>query len=103
MNTCITAHNPATINLARTAARVAVNDNATALPKSAPTAHPALGARVEVRGMCCEGARDQLGTVAEVQTTRWGTSYRIALDEGGEEWASSIEARGTFGASFRYV
>lgn len=102
MNPCFTAHNPATVRLARAAARVAANDNATALPVST-AAHPSLGARVEVRGMCCEGARDQLGTVAEVQTTRWGTSYRIALDEGGEEWASSIEARGTLGASFRYV
>lgn len=99
----ITAHNPATVRLARAAALVAANDNATARSVSMPPAHPAIGARVEVRGMCCEGARDQLGTVAEVQTTRWGTSYRIALDDGGEEWASSIEARGTLGASFRYA
>lgn len=93
----ITARNIATVRLARAAAAVTANDNATAKRT------PAIGDRIECRGMCCEGSVDQLGTVVEISTNRWGTSYRIALDEGGEEWASSIEPRGTLGASFRYV
>ncbi len=64
---------------------------------------PRVGDRVEFVGLCCEGAGDRAGTVAEVRDGRFGTSYRVDLDDGGEEWASTIAPRGTRGAGCRFL
>ncbi len=64
---------------------------------------PRVGDRVEFVGMCCEGASDAVGTIAEVRNGRFGVTYRVALDNGGEEWASTIDPKGTRGTGCRYV
>lgn len=62
-----------------------------------------VGDRVLAVGMCCPGAFDRPGTVAEVRDSRWGRSYRVELDDGGEEWASTIAPRGTLGVGWRFL
>ena len=64
---------------------------------------PRIGDRVELVGMCCEGASDASGTIVESRSGRFGTSYRVALDNGGEEWVSRVDARGARGTGCRYL
>ena len=90
----ITARTTETIALAATCSAVSANDT---------TSSPRVGDRVEFPGMCCAGASDAVGTIAEVSVGRFGTSYRVALDDGGEEWASRVDPRGTRGAGCRFV
>lgn len=64
---------------------------------------PRIGDRVELPGMCCPGARDRVGTIADIEDSRWGRSYRVALDEGGDEWVKRVEHRDARGAGCRYL
>lgn len=93
-NTTVTARNAATLALLAACPGVTANDTSTA---------PRVGDRVEFPGMCCAGASDAAGTVVEVSVGRYGTSYRVALDGGGEEWASTVAPRGSRGAGCRYL
>lgn len=63
----------------------------------------ATGARVEFVYGCVEGAQIRRGTVAEAVTNRWGTSYRVVMDDGGEEWAATIDPPGARGTGCRLL
>lgn len=72
------------------------------VPPPSPS-DPRVGDRVEAVGPCMPGGRDQPGTVVEVRDGRFGRSYRVALDDGGEEWAHTVAPRGARGVGWRYI
>lgn len=78
------------IALAAACHAVTANDNADA---------GLTGARVQLFG----GPMELDGHVAKVERSRWGVSFLIALDDGGEEWVSRIESRGTRGAGCAFA
>lgn len=78
------------VALAAACPAVTANDNADA---------GLTGARVQLFG----GPMELDGRVAKVERSRWGVSFLIALDGGGEEWVSRIEPRGTRGAGCAFA
>lgn len=72
------------------------------VPAPSPS-DPKVGDRVEAVGMCCPGSFDRPGTIVGVRDSRWGRSYRVQLDDGGEEHASDVAPRGTRGVGWRYL
>lgn len=81
-----------------------MNSNALAAACPAVTANDnahggLLNARVQLFG----GPMELDGRVAKVERSRWGVSFLIALDGGGDEWVSRIEPRGTRGAGCAFA
>jgi hypothetical protein len=72
------------------------------VPPPSPS-DPRVGDRVEAVGPCMPGGRDRPGTVVEVRDGRFGRSYRVELDDGGEEWAHTVAPRGACGVGWRYL